>query len=122
MSMQLPENAFAYAALSHLHPTVIKETRKESLFNKRRTVHLAEAATAPFRPISTLNMHLPKDMDPRRPMRLSRETLVEFDAFSRGLAKEALRRKPENCIIGDFTNEEMQAELDTVFVCIRLCG
>ena len=23
---------------------------------------------------------------------------------------EALQRKPENCIIGDFTNEEMQAE------------
>jgi hypothetical protein len=36
--------------------------------------------------------------------------LVEFDTFSRGLANEALRRKPESCIIGDFTNEEMQAE------------
>ena len=26
------------------------------------------------------------------------------------MANEALRRKPENCIIGDFTDEEMQAE------------
>ena len=26
------------------------------------------------------------------------------------MANEALRRKPENCIIGDFTDEEMQAK------------
>jgi hypothetical protein len=113
MSMPLPANVLVYT-LSHLHPTVIMETRRESLFNFRRRVHLREVAAAPFRPISTLNMHLPNDMDPRMPIhcdiRLSRQTLVEFDAFSHGLANEALRRKSENCIIGDFTNEEIQAE------------
>jgi hypothetical protein len=34
MSMQLSTNAFAYEALSHLHPTVSMEARKESLFNR----------------------------------------------------------------------------------------
>jgi hypothetical protein len=89
LSMPLPVNVLAYT-LSHLHPTVIMETRSESLLNFRRRVHLKEVAAAPFRPISTLNMHLPNDMDSRMPihcdMRLSRKTLVEFDAFSRGLA------------------------------------
>ena len=58
-------------------------------------------------------MHLPNDVDPTMPnsdIRLSRRTLEEFDAFSRGLANKALRRKPEDCIIGNFTDEEMQAE------------
>jgi hypothetical protein len=107
MSLQLPENAFAYVALTHLHPTVIMETRRESLFNHRRRVHLAKLTTAPFRPISTINFDLPNELDPTRLTSLSREALVEFDAFSRGIANEALRRKPENCIIGDFTNEEI---------------
>jgi hypothetical protein len=47
---------------------------------------------------------------PNSDIRLSSQILVEFDAISRGLANEALQRKPEKCIIGDFTNEEMQAE------------
>jgi hypothetical protein len=58
-------------------------------------------------------MHLPNDVDPRMPnsdIRLSRDTFAEFDAFSRVLANEALRRKPEDCIIGNFTDEEMQAD------------
>ena len=41
---------------------------------------------------------------------MDEDTIVEFDAFSRGLANEALRHKPENCIIGYITNIEMQAE------------
>ena len=55
-------------------------------------------------------MHLPNDLQPIRRTPLEDEALIEFDAFSRGWANKALRRKPENCIIGDFTNEEMQAE------------
>ena len=55
-------------------------------------------------------MHLPNDLHPIRRTPLEDEALVEFNAFSRGLANEALRRKPEICIIRDFTNEEMQAE------------
>ena len=108
--MPLPSNVFAYGGLSHLHPSVIMETRSESMFNRRRRIYLREVAEATFRPISTINMHLPNDMHPTRHFRLSEETLVEFDAFSRGLANEALRRKPEDCIIGNFTDEEMQAE------------
>jgi hypothetical protein len=91
MSMQLPAN-LVYT-LSRLHPTVIMNTRSESLFNFRRRVHLREVAAAPFRPISTLNMHLPNDVDPRMlnsDIHLSRQILVEFDEFSRGLANETL--------------------------------
>ena len=108
--MPLPSNVFAYGGLSHLHPSVIMDTRSESMFNRRRRIHLSEVAEAPFRPISTINMHLPNDMHPIRHYRLPEETLVEFDAFSRGLANDALRRKPKDCIIGNFTDEEMQAE------------
>ena len=55
-------------------------------------------------------MYLPNDLHPIMRFRLDEDTLVEFDAFSRGLANEELRRKPENCIIDDFTEKEMQAE------------
>jgi hypothetical protein len=92
MSMQRSASIFVYTP-SHLNPRVIMEPRSESLFNFRRRVHLKDVAAAPFRPISTLNMHLPIDLDPRTPnsdIRLSSRTLVEFDAFSRGLANEAL--------------------------------
>ena len=112
MSVQ-PSSTIRVYTPSHLNPRVIMDTRSESLFNFRRRVHLKEVAATPFRPISTLNMHLPNDVDPTMPnsdIRLSRRTLEEFDAFSRGLANEALRRKPEDCIIGNFTDEEMQAE------------
>ena len=47
---------------------------------------------------------------PNSDIRLSRHTLAESDALSCGLASEALRRKTEDCIIGNFTDEEMQAE------------
>ena len=123
--MELPSNVFVYEGLSHLHPTVIMETRRESMLNRRRRVHLQEVAEAPFRPISTINVHLPNDMHPIMHYRLDEDTLVEFDAFSRGLANEALRRKPENCIIGDFTNEESSSRknqtIQIVRACIRVC-
>ena len=45
--MPLPSNVFVYEGLSHLHPTVIMETRRESMFNRRRRVHLKEVAEAP---------------------------------------------------------------------------
>ena len=110
LQMPLPSNVFAYGGLSHLHPTVIMETRRESLFNQRRRIHLRQIAEAPFRPISTLNMHLPNDLHPIRHTPLEDEALVEFDALSRGLSNKTLRRKPENCIIGDITDEEMQKQ------------
>ena len=63
MSVQ-PSSTIRVYTPSHLNPRVIMETRSESLFNFRRRVHLKEVAVAPFRPISTLNMHLPNDVDP----------------------------------------------------------
>ena len=75
------------------------ETGIESLFYHRRRVNLAELTADPFRPISKINFYLPNELDPMRLTPLSRESLVEFDVLSRGIANEALRRKPENCII-----------------------
>ena len=72
--MPLPSNVFAYGGLSHLHPTLIMDTRRESMFNRRRRVHLREVAEAPFRPISTLNMHLPNDLHPIMRYRLDEDT------------------------------------------------
>ena len=105
--MQLRSNVVAYKGLSHLHPTVIMETRRETLFNRRRRVHLKEVAAAPFRPISTLKMHLPNDLHPIRRTPLAEEAIVEFDALSRGLANEALRREPKNC--------DYQSDVETSF-------
>ena len=38
--MPLPSNVFAYGGLSHLHHSVIMETRSESMFNRRRRIYL----------------------------------------------------------------------------------
>ena len=74
-----------YTPLSHLNSQTIMETRQESLFNQRKRVRLDNAVARSFNPISTLNVHLPNDVDPINIMPLSPERLVEFDQFSRGL-------------------------------------
>ena len=78
-----------YTPLSHLSTQTIMETRQESLFNQRKRVRLVNTVARPFNPISTLNVHLPNDVDPINNMPLTPERLVEFDQFSRGLANEA---------------------------------
>ena len=58
-------------------------TRQESLFNQRKRVRLVNTVTRPFNPISTLNVHLPNDVDTISYRPLSPERLVEFDQFCR---------------------------------------
>ena len=99
-----------YTPLSHLSSQTIMETRQESLFNQRKRVRLANTVAVPFNPITTLNVHLPNDVDPFNNRPLSQEQLVEFDQFSRGLVCEAKRRMPNGCIVGNFSNEEMVEE------------
>ena len=86
------------------------ETRQESLLNQKKRVRLANTVTRPFNPISTLNVHLPNDVDPINNMPLTPERLVEFDQFSRGLANEAQRRMPAGCTVENFSNDEMVEE------------
>ena len=99
-----------YTLLSHLNSQTIMETRQESLFNQRKRVRLVNTVARPFNPISTLNVHLPNDVDSINNMPLSPERLAEFDQFSRGLANEAQRRMPEGCTVGNFSNDEMVEE------------
>ena len=73
-------------------------------------MRLANTVAVPFNPITTLNVHLPNDVDPFNNRPLSQEQLVEFDQFSRGLVYEAKRRMPNGCIVGNFSNEEMVEE------------
>ena len=102
--------ASSYTPLSHLNTQTIMETREESLFNQRKRVRLVNTVARPFNPISTLNFHLPNDLDPITNRPLTPERLVEFDQFSRGLANEAQRRMPAGCIVGNFSNDEMVEE------------
>ena len=105
-----PRTSSTYTPLSHLNSQTIMKTRRESLFNQRKRVRLVKAAATPFNPISTLNVHLPNDVDPINNMPLSPERLVEFDQFSRGLANEAQRRMPAGCTVGNFSNDGMVEE------------
>ena len=89
-----------YTPLSHLNTQTIMETRQKSLFNQRKRVRLVNTVARPFNPISTLNVHLPNDVNPINNMPLSPERLVEFDQFSRGLANEAQRRMPQDVQLG----------------------
>ena len=84
-----------YTLLSHLNTQTFIETRQESLFNQRKRVRLVNTVARSFNPISTLNVHLPNDVDPINNMSLSPERLVEFDQFSRELANEAKRRNAQ---------------------------
>ena len=99
-----------YTPLSHLSSQTIIETRQESLFNQRKRVRLDNTAAVPFNPITTLNVHLPNDVGPFNNRPFSQEILVEFDQFSCKLVCEAKRRMPKECIVGNFSNEEMVEE------------
>ena len=96
--------------MSHLNSQAIIEMRQESLFNQSKRVRLVNTAAVPFNPITTLNVHLPNDVDPFNNRPLTQERLVEFDHFSRGLVCKAKRRMPKECIVGNFSNEEMVEE------------
>ena len=89
----------SYISLSHLNTQTIMETRQESLFNQRKRVRLVNTVARPFNPTSTLNVHLPNDLDLITNRPLTPERLVEFDQFSRGLANEAQRRMPADTVI-----------------------
>ena len=99
-----------YTPLSHLNSQTIMETRQESLFNQKKRVRLVNTAAVPFNLITTLNIHLPNDVDPFNYRPFLPERLVEFDQFSRGLVCEAKRRIPKGCIVRNFSNDEMVEE------------
>ena len=69
-------------------------------------MRLVNTAAVPFYPITSLNVHLPNDVDPFNNRPLSQERLVEFDQFSRGLVCEAKRRMPKGCTVGNFSSEQ----------------
>jgi hypothetical protein len=73
-----------YTPLSHLSSQTIIETRQESLFNQRKRVRLVNTVAIPINPITTLNVHLPNDVDLFNNRPLSQQRLAEFDQFSRG--------------------------------------
>ena len=73
-------------------------------------MRLVNTAAVPFNPITMLNVHLPNDMNPFNNRPLTQERLVEFDHFSRGLVCKAKRRMPKECIVGNFSNEDMVEE------------
>jgi hypothetical protein len=63
MSMQLPSDVRAYVSLTHLQPQEFMETRRESLFNQKSRVRIAETTTAPFDPITTSIMRSPNNQN-----------------------------------------------------------
>jgi hypothetical protein len=52
-------------------------------------MRLVNTAAVPLNSITTLNVHLPNDVDPFNNRPMLQERLVEYDQFSRGLVCEA---------------------------------